>query len=236
MEPSETVNSFHNLFYDSNVWRSTYWHDTPVLKCPLDLWIYQELIRKLRPELIVECGTWAGGATLFMAHMLDLIRHGRIVTIDILTREQVREHYDKFGFGTGAPVRIRPEHHRITQLIGSSTNPAIIQQVFAAAEGKGPVLVVADSDHSCEHAYSELAAYHSLVTAGSYFIMEDTNIPAQGPRQAVQAFLQHHNEFEVDQSLEKFFLTFNPGGYLRRKPDQSDPLYSPVDTATNSSA
>jgi len=216
MELSDTVDSFHSLFYESNVWRRTYWHDTPVLKCPLDLWVYQELIARLHPDLIVECGTWAGGATLFLAHMLDLAGNGRVLTIDILTGAQVREHYDKFGDANGAQLRIRPVHPRITQLIGSSTDPAIVEQVAASAQGQGCVLVIADSDHSCEHAYAELTAYHALVTPGSYFIMEDTNIPVEGPRQAVDAFLQQHHEFEADHALEKFFLTFNPGGYLRK--------------------
>jgi len=217
VELVETVQSFHNLFYGSNIWRSTYWHDTPVLKCPLDLWIYQELIRKLCPDLIVECGTWAGGATLFMSHMLDLVGNGRILTIDVLTGGQVREHYDRFDAQCPAHLRIRPEHLRITQLLGSSTDPAIVAQVVAAARGQRCVLVIADSDHRCQHAYAELGAYHSLVTPGSYFIMEDTNIPNEGPRQAMDAFLQKHEEFEADQSLEKFSLTFNPGGYLRKK-------------------
>jgi cephalosporin hydroxylase len=217
MEATDAVQSFHDLFYDSNVWRSTYWHDTPVLKCPLDLWIYQELIRKLCPDLIVECGTWAGGATLFMSHMLDLVGNGRILTIDVLTAAQVRDHYERFGTGGSARLRIRPEHHRITQLIGSSTDPSIVDQVFDAARGLRSVLVIADSDHSQEHAFAELLAYCPLVTVGSYFIMEDTNIPLEGPRQAVEAFLQQHEEFEPDASLEKFFMTFNPGGYLRRR-------------------
>jgi cephalosporin hydroxylase len=214
---SETVQAFHDLFYDSNVWRSTYWQDTPVLKCQLDLWIYQELIRKLRPDLIVECGTWAGGATLFMSHMLDLVGNGRIVTIDLLTADRVREHYECFGAENAARLRIRPEHHRITQLIGSSTDPGIVEQVFAAARALRCVLVIADSDHSRGHAYAELRAYHPLVTPGSYFIMEDTNIPVEGPRQAAEEFLRQHEEFEADTGLEKFFMTFNPGGYLRRK-------------------
>lgn len=217
VEAAETVQSFHNLFYDSNIWQSTYWHDTPVLKCPLDLWVYQELIRKLSPDLIVECGTWAGGATLYMANMLDLVGRGRIITIDLLTAKQVREHYDHSGGQCRPHLRIRPEHPRITQLIGSSTEPAIVAQVVAAAQGLPCVLVIADSDHSSEHAYAELVSYHSLVSPGSYFIMEDTNIPMEGPRQAVEAFLHQHPEFEADATPEKFFLTFNPGGYLRRK-------------------
>jgi cephalosporin hydroxylase len=221
MDSSTTITSFHSLFYDSQVWRNTYWHDTPVLKCPLDLWIYQELIRRLRPDLIVECGTWAGGATLFMAHMLDLAGNGRILTIDVLSEAQVRQHYQSFGAECPSGLRIRPEHPRIKQLIGSSTDPAIVTQVAAAARGLQCVLLVADSDHSFEHAYAELNAYYSLVTPGSYFIMEDTNIPLQGPRQAVDSFLQQHLEFEIDRGMEKFFLTFNPGGYLKRKFDSA---------------
>ena len=62
----------------------------------------------------------------------------------------------------------------------------------------------------------ELEAYHHLVTPGSYFIMEDTNLPDLGPREAVADFLHEHPEFAIDHAREKFLLTFNPGGYLRR--------------------
>ncbi|MCA3218191.1 MAG: hypothetical protein ING59_06470 [Burkholderiales bacterium] len=36
----------------------------PALKCPLDLWVYQELLFRLRPGLIVETGTRHGGTAL----------------------------------------------------------------------------------------------------------------------------------------------------------------------------
>jgi cephalosporin hydroxylase len=214
---AEIASEFHTLYYESKVWRHTYWHATPVLKCPFDLWIYQELISRLRPDLIIECGTWAGGSSLFMAHMLDILKHGRIITIDILTAAQVEAHYTQHLPHHPQPLSIRPEHPRIRQIIGSSTDPAIVAQVHKAARNRGVVLVVADSDHSFEHTRDELASYHSLVTPGSYFVMEDTNIPNDGPKQAVEHFLRNHPEFEVARELEKFQLTFNPGGFLRRQ-------------------
>ena len=214
--PSPITRAFHDAYYSSAVWRQTYWQGTPVLKCPLDLWIYQELIERLRPDLIIECGTWAGGSALFMAHMLDIAVGGRVITIDILVDDQVKEHYTTYLPG-GSALRIRPPHPRITQLIGSSTDPGIVRQVAKAAAGLGCVMAVADSDHSQEHALAELKAYAPLVTPGSYFVMEDTNIGGTGPNEAVRDFLEQHPEFERDPGQEKFLLTFNPGGYLRRK-------------------
>ena len=38
-----------------------------------------------------------------------------------------------------------------------------------------------------------------------------------GPMEAVEAFLQENEDFEVDSQREKFFMSFNPGGWLRRK-------------------
>jgi cephalosporin hydroxylase len=219
MSPSEITGRFHDLFYSSQVWRNTYWKSTPVLKCPLDLWTYQELIFQLRPELVVECGTWAGGSSLFIADLLDLTGRGNVVTIDILSAEEVRAHYANNLPDRFCRLQIRPEHPRVRYLLGSSTDRAIVEAVCEAADRKETVLIIADSDHSQQHAYAELLAYCHLVTPGSYFIMEDTNIPVDGPNAAVASFLAEHTEFEPDLGMQKFLLTFNPGGFLRRKVD-----------------
>ena len=38
-----------------------------------------------------------------------------------------------------------------------------------------------------------------------------------GPQEAVAEFLAHSDDFDVDHEREKFMLTFNPSGYLRRR-------------------
>jgi cephalosporin hydroxylase len=87
------------------------------------------------------------------------------------------------------------------------------------------VLVILDSDHSRDHVLDELRIYSRWVTPGSYLIVEDTNVndhPAlpehgPGPMEALEEFLAETDEFEIDAPREKFFLTFNPRGFLRKR-------------------
>lgn len=85
-------------------------------------------------------------------------------------------------------------------------------------------MVILDSDHSQSHVAKELASYPEFVTRGSYLIVEDTAVNGHpvarehgpGPMEALDDFLKTNNSFEIDRSREKFLLTFNPRGYLRK--------------------
>ena len=70
----------------------TRWLGVRTDKCPLDLWIYQELLHELRPDLIVETGTAFGGSALYFASLCDLLGHGRVLTIDVQPQEGRPEH------------------------------------------------------------------------------------------------------------------------------------------------
>ena len=199
------VSRAHDVFYASDAWTKATWLGAQALKNPLDLWVYQEILFETRPELIVETGTYRGGSALYLASICDLLGAGEVVSIDI---ERVRDDY--------------PEHPRITYLGGrSSTDPGLLDEVRSRAEGR-PTLVVLDSDHSQGHVEAELAAYAPLVPVGGYVIVEDSNIGQirsdlmPGPLQAIGTFLRSTDEFEVDRDREKFLITFNPSGYLRR--------------------
>jgi len=202
------IDSFHKLYYDSNIfgktWKDTFWLGVPIAKCPLDLWICQEIIFELKPDIIIECGTAYGGSALFFASMCDLVDNGKVITIDIEDRED------------------RPQHRRIKYLLGSSTSKEIVDDVKGLIRDKNKVMVNLNSEHSKQHVLNELRIYSKLVTNGSYLIVEDTNINGHpvcpdfgpGPMEAVDEFLKENKDFIVDKSKEKFFLTFNPKGYL----------------------
>ena len=199
------ISRAHDVFYESDAWTKATWLGAQALKNPLDLWIYQEILHETRPELVVETGTYRGGSALYLASMCDLLGVGEIVSVDI---EPLREDY--------------PEHPRITYLGGrSSTDPEVVAEIRARAEGR-PTLVVLDSDHSQAHVEAELSAYAPIVPVGCYVIVEDSNIGQirkdlmPGPLQAVEVFLARTDEFVVDRDRERFLMTLNPGGYLRR--------------------
>jgi cephalosporin hydroxylase len=208
-EEVEVVNRFHDLYYRR--WSqgadtiNLSWFGHQVLKCPLDLWIYQELLVRTRPDFVVETGTFAGGSALFFAMVLDYLGHGRVLTIDINFRSNW------------------PQHPRISYMTGSSVDAAITEQVIATV-GSQRAMVVLDSDHGEAHVYAEMVAYSRLVQTGDYLIVEDTNVNGHptfpdfgpGPMEAVDKFLSANDEFVIDHRCERLLMSLNPRGYLRR--------------------
>ncbi len=204
------VDRFHDFYYGT--WREDHprlniaWLGYRAQKCPNDLWTYQELIAELRPDAIIETGTRFGGSALFLATVCDLLGHGEVVTIDIA---------DPGG---------RPDHPRITFLRGSSTDPEIVAQVRRRVPPPGNALVLLDSDHSREHVHQELRIYREFVPIGGYLVVEDTNVNGHptypdhgpGPMEGLEDFLAETGDFVPDRGRERFLMTCNPKGFLRR--------------------
>jgi cephalosporin hydroxylase len=205
------VDSFHRYYYRRGAYKQTTWLGVPTLQYPGDLVVLQQIVWETRPELIVETGTFGGGTALFFASMLDLLGAGEVVTIDI----------DHSNFDA------RAEHPRIRVVTGDSTSSDVLERIRRLVEGRR-TMVHLDADHREPFVSAELAAYSELVTPGCYIVVADSNInghPVEqsypsgvgGPFEAIQQFLAGTDEFEVDRSREYHLVTFNPGGYLRRR-------------------
>ena len=203
------VDEFHDMYY--RAWQKgsgtidISWQGYRTLKCPMDMWTYQEIIFETRPDLIIETGTFLGGSALFMASICDLVGNGKIVSIDLKKRENL------------------PQHPRISYWTGSSVSEEILQRVRETARGC-KTMVILDSDHAYQHVKRELELYAPLVSSGCYLIVEDTNVNGHptnlehgpGPWEAASEFMTRTNDFKVDKSRERFLLTLNPNGYLKR--------------------
>lgn len=206
----DIVDRFHDLYYRR--WLTggdtidVSWFGHIVRKCPFDLWIYQELLVRNRPDLVIETGTLYGGSALYMATIMDVMDHGHVITID-----------------HGANPD-RPQHPRISYWTGSSIDEMIVAEARRAADGKR-AMVLLDSDHSATHVFQEIMFYSPLVQVGDYLIVEDTNVNGHptyveygpGPMEAVERFLSETDEFVIDRRCERFLVSMNPRGYLKRQ-------------------
>lgn len=199
------------VYFRSGVFEHTEWMGVKAAKCPMDMWVLQELMVRLETDLVIETGTWLGGSALYFAHILDLVGHGQVVTVDIQTQPNL------------------PQHPRIEYMVGSSVDPGILERIGQRAEKARSVLVILDSDHKAGYKLEELNAYAPFVTPGSYLVAEDSCFdffPAwpefgPGPAHAVREFLRKDDRFEVDRRQERHMITFSPAAFLKRRPARS---------------
>lgn len=196
------------------------WLGRPIIQFPQDILAMQELIWKIKPDLIIETGIAHGGSIIFSASMLDLIGKGQVLGIDI----DIREHNLK-------EINKHLMSKRIKMLEGSSIDPDIIEKVKSIARGKKKILVFLDSNHSHEHVLNELRLYSPFVSKDSYIVVFDTVVEylpkhfvknrnwdkGDNPKTAVDAFLKENKKFELDTSFDdKLLITAALGGFLKR--------------------
>jgi len=200
--------AFHYLWYVEHIGsrKNIFWFGWRLIKNPMDLWIYQEIISEIKPDVIIETGTYEGGSALYFATLLDFLEKGLVITIDI------------------NEPRPFPCHDKIEFICGSSLDKIVIKAVEELIKPNNVVLVILDSLHSATHVLREMEIYSRYVTPGSYLIVEDTNLGGNpviagsfgGPMVAVKKFLKNNKNFVVDRERERFRMTFSPNGFLRR--------------------
>lgn len=213
MTKQQIIDEYHKLTYsaayeENLTWQRTQWLGFPLFKMPQDLITLSDIIWQIKPKLIIESGTAAGGSALFMASYCDAMGVGKILTIDIRPAD-----------------RNYPAHPRVAFLGGrSSVDEGVLAevQIYVDFYG-GPVMVILDSDHAAAHVAKELEAYHKFVTPGAYLVVEDTNVNGHpvlkehgpGPREAMDEFLPTHPEFKVDERVARWQL-WSQHSWLRK--------------------
>jgi cephalosporin hydroxylase len=141
---------------------------------------------------------------------MDLLGRGRVYTVDIQDRP-------------------KPQHPRIHYRTDSSISEGTLAWLGSEIQPGERVMVTLDSLHTKAHVLAELDRYAPLVARGCYLVVEDSNTSGhpvsvdldehgtkEGPWEALEEWLPKHKEFEPDPACEKFRMTFNPGGWLRR--------------------
>jgi len=201
------------------------WMGRPIIQIPEDIIRIQEVIYRIKPDVIIETGIAHGGSLVFYASLCKAIGKGRVIGIDI----EIRPHNRK-----------AIETHELFPLImlieGSSVAPEVIDRVKSLIIPRESVMVILDSSHKKEHVLKELEAYHDLVTSGSYIVATDgiikdlVKVPRgkeewawDNPCAAAVEFTMQHPGFIFEEpvwgfnesGLEKR-ITQWPGAFLKR--------------------
>ncbi len=201
------------------------WLGRPIIQLPDDMIRIQEVLYRVRPDVIIETGIAHGGSLVYYASLCKAIGKGRVIGIDV----EIRPH-------NRAAIEAHELFPLITLLEGSSTDEGIVRRVRSAIAPGETVMAVLDSNHTKPHVLGELEGYGPLVTVGSYIVATDGFAPSlsdlprgraewawDNPKAAAEEFIARHPEFVMEQPPWPFNesrLTKNvthwPGAYLRR--------------------
>jgi len=212
------------------------WLSRPIIQYPQDIVAFQEIVWRVKPDLIIEMGIARGGSLILSASllaMIDLCEYGEVKTTP---------RNDKPRCVLGVDVDIRehnldalkshPLYSRLKLIEGSSIDEGIIKQVKDIAKDFNNILICLDSNHTYDHVIAELNAYATLTSVGSYCIVFDTVIEdmpikmhenrtwkkGNSPKTAVTEFIGKNPKFKIDKNIqEKLLITAAPDGYLKRE-------------------
>ena len=193
-------------WFNRNCHHNSNWLGRKIQKNPFDIWTYQEIIFQTKPTVIIEIGNNFGGSTLFLANILDSLKSGKVIGVDI-KHEKIRN----------------LKHSRIKWIEGDATSEKVYEKVKEEISHDDKVMIIEDSSHEYLATLKILEMYCHLVTSGNYFIVEDgickepyIDGPKPGPYEAIHQFIINHPEFIINKKMEKFIFTYNPDGFLQK--------------------
>lgn len=168
------ANSFEYSYHFS-------WLSRPIIQYPQDIVAIQELIWKIKPDLIIETGIAHGGSLIFSASMLALldfceaIQNGTNIDPGASTRKVLGVDIDIRTHNRDL-IEAHPLSANIRMIEGSSIDKSIIKQVYDFSKPFKKIMIFLDSNHTHDHVLSELQAYAPLTSIGSYCVVFDTAV------------------------------------------------------------
>lgn len=211
--------------WDNKYVYSFSWLGRPIIQLPEDMIRIQEVIYRVKPDVLIETGIAHGGSLIFYASLFKAMGKGRVVGVDVEIRphnRQAIESHELFEY--------------ITLIEGSSVEPAIVGQVESLVRPGETVMVVLDSNHTKAHVLAELDAYSPLVTPRSYIVATDgimSNLAGaprsnedwgwNNPKEAAAEFVSNHPQFVIEAPPFPFnegnireAVTYWPGAWIKR--------------------
>lgn len=211
--------------WDAKYVYSFTWMGRPMIQLPEDMLRLQEVIYRVKPDVIIETGVAHGGSLIFYASLCKAMERGRVIGVDIEIRTHNRQAIESHELN---PL--------ITLIEGSSVDSLIVEEVASHVWSTETVIIFLDSNHTKEHVLAELRAYAPLVSVGSYIVAMDgimeqlVGAPRtqddwtwNNPRRAAMEFVEENPDFIIEEPEFLFNegsvrerVTYWPGGFIKR--------------------
>lgn len=162
------------------------WNGYPILKNPIDIVHYIELLQQEHFRRIIEVGTLFGGSTL-MFH--EILPHADIYTIDIHERPTL------------------PEVDKIHYIVNNSLDVELAYYP--------DTLVVLDGCHKRDHVIKELVKYSRVADYIVVEDIDASKLKSHGPgpKEAVIEWLKYNNQWKMEPKTK---FGFSSNYWLRR--------------------
>ena len=211
--------------WDTKYVYSFTWMGRPMIQLPEDILRIQEVIYRVKPDVLIETGIAHGGSLIFYASLFEAMGKGRVIGVDI----EIRSHNRK-------AIEAHEMYKRISMIEGSSIDNNIVEQVRTNLRSNERGIVILDSKHTRAHVLAELQSYSEFVAVDSYIvacdgIMQDiVGAPrtspewlTDNPQSAVKDFLAERDDFTLKEPMIPFNegqikerITYWPNAFLRR--------------------
>jgi len=211
--------------WDNKYVYSFTWMGRPIIQLPDDMFRIQEIIYRIKPDIIIETGVAHGGSLVFYASLCKAIGKGKVIGVDI----EIRSHNRK-------AIKKHELNSYITLIEGNAIDSDIVHEVKSYVKPGNQVLVLLDSCHTKAHVLAELEAYSPLVSIGSYIVAMDgiqkdlVGAPRSkpdwkwnNPANATIEFVNNNNNFMIEEPNFIFNegtiterVTYWPNCYIKR--------------------
>lgn len=163
----------HPFVGEQLAWTRPQWFGDKLMSCEVETadFLYS-LIRLVKPQSVLETGTFKGFSTVQMATALYLNGSGTLTTVDMTDQNYVPYVLGKNGV----------DKHKISE---EPTTVKVISEALAyleqaAKEGKKFNLIYCDDYHNVEHVKKELEYFEKLITKPGYLLFHDSYFKAMG--------------------------------------------------------
>lgn len=159
-------------FNKDATWLSAQWHGDELMSVEIEVGdLLYTIVRAVKPETVLETGTWKGFSTQMLVNGLFLNKFGKVTTVDKMDQK-----YIPFVLNQSGTNKHGNGEDTWEKIIGDTKEvlPKMVE------EGRKFNMIFCDDFHGAEHLKEEMKHFESLITSPGYLLFHDTYFTAEG--------------------------------------------------------